>query len=169
MTAIVLGARPLPAADRAIHGTLWWLCLFAAPAVLVALELFHPANFTGHPGMYHYLSHAEHHDAQSRALDYFGLNWWFALHMIQTPMVGLVAVGLWLMVGSIGRNDGTATMISAWFARAAVFIFLIYYTVLDSIAGIHLGRTIVVLQDMVADGRLSSTQFDGVVLLLDTL
>jgi len=148
---------------------LWWLCLFVAPAVLIALELFHPANFTGHPGMYQYLSHAQQHDAQYRALGYFGPDWWFTLHMIQTPMVGLVAIGLWLMVGSIGSRDGTPAMIAAWLARATVFIFVVYYTILDSIAGINLGRTIVVLQDMAADGRLSPAQFDGVVLLLDTL
>ncbi len=28
------------------------------------------------------------------ALAYFGPHWWFAMRMIQTPMVGLVAVGL---------------------------------------------------------------------------
>lgn len=31
---------------------LWWFCLFVAPAVLIALELFHPAGFTTSPGMY---------------------------------------------------------------------------------------------------------------------
>ena len=35
---------------------LWWLCLLVAPAVLIAIELFHPAGFTAHPGMYQFLS-----------------------------------------------------------------------------------------------------------------
>jgi membrane glycosyltransferase len=42
---------------------LWWVCLLLAPAVPIGLELFHPANFTAHPGMYQYLSQAEPHSA----------------------------------------------------------------------------------------------------------
>ena len=69
---------------------LWWVCLLLAPAVLIGLELFHPANFTNHPGMYQYLSQPEPHSANHHeALDYFGPRWWLVLHMIQTPMVGL--------------------------------------------------------------------------------
>ena len=41
---------------------LWWICLLAAPLVLITIELFHPANFTASPGMYDFLSHAEHYD-----------------------------------------------------------------------------------------------------------
>jgi hypothetical protein len=46
---------------------LWWICLLLAPAVLIALELFHPANFTAQPGMYQYLSQAEPHAADHQA------------------------------------------------------------------------------------------------------
>ena len=60
--------------------------------------------------------------------------------MIQTPMVGLVAVGLLLMVDGIGDEDGTAAAAAAWLARAAIFIMLIYFTVLDAIGGIGLGQ-----------------------------
>ncbi|MEK7992484.1 MAG: hypothetical protein AAB403_01645, partial [Planctomycetota bacterium] len=42
--------------DRAVKQILWWLCLFVAPAVLVAIELFHPSGFTAQPGMYAFLS-----------------------------------------------------------------------------------------------------------------
>ena len=51
---------------------LWWLCLVVAPAVLVGIELFHPAGFTmtaGHPhnpGMYEYLSIPEPYDPHSK-------------------------------------------------------------------------------------------------------
>jgi len=81
---------------------LWWLCLLVAPLVLIGLELFHPASFTAHPGMYQFLSHylGPGHDA----LGYFGPTWWFVLHMIQTPTVGLVAVGLWLMVDDVALS-----------------------------------------------------------------
>ena len=42
--------------NEAVEKVLWWICLLAAPLVLVAIELFHPAGFTAHPGMYQYLS-----------------------------------------------------------------------------------------------------------------
>jgi len=44
-------------------------------------------------------------------------------------------------------------MLCAWLARAAIFVFLIYFTVLDAIGGIGLGRTILVVQGLVADGK----------------
>ena len=47
-----------------------------------------------------------HGQPQFWALAYFGPHWWLVLHMIQTPMVGLVAVGLWLMVEGIDDDDG---------------------------------------------------------------
>ena len=71
--------------DGVIRRVLFVVCLMLAPAILLAIELFHPANFTAHPGMYQFLSHAEHGGAQFKALAYFGPDWWFTLHMIQTP------------------------------------------------------------------------------------
>ena len=147
---------------------LWWLCLFIAPAVLITIELFHPSGFTTSPGMYQFLSQSEPGHEHS-ALAYFGPRWWFTLHMIQTPMVGLVAVGLWLMVDGIGAADGIEARVAAWLARAAIFVFAIYFTILDAIGGIGLGRTILVVQGLVASGKLTPAQFDGVVLLLNTL
>jgi hypothetical protein len=159
----------IEAADSALKRALWWICLLVAPAILVGLELFHPAGFTASPGMYEFLSHAEHHEPQYMALGYFGPNWWLTLHMIQTPLVGLVAVGLWMTVAPVSRADGTPAMICAWLARVAIFVMAIYFTVLDGIGGISLGRTIVVVQRLIADGKLSPAQLEGVVLLLNTM
>lgn len=161
--------QPVDATDSAIKRGLWWICLVAAPAVLVALELFHPANFTASPGMYEFLSHAEHHEPQFKALGYFGPNWWFHLHMVQTPLVGLVAIGLWLTVAPIGAADGGAALACAWLARLSIFVFVVYYTVLDAVAGIGLGRYITTTQTLAADGKLSPAQLEGVVLLLNTV
>src|SRR5689334_22388445 len=147
------------AVDRGIKRVLWWLCLLVAPAVLIALELFHPANFTASPGMFEFLSH-EHHEPQFKALAYFGPDWWFHLHMVQTPLVGLVAIGLWLLVGPVSPADGALAMACAWLARAAIFVMAVYFTVLDGIGGISLGRTIVVVQGLVANGKLSPAQLD---------
>lgn len=144
---------------------LWWICLLVAPVVLITIELFHPANFTKSPGMYQFLSHAEHYDPTYQALGYFGPEWWFALHMTQTPMVGLVAVGLWLMIDDVGGDDGRAAMVCAWLARVAIFIFAVYFTVLDAIGGIGLGRTIVVVEGL----KLDPPQLDAIVALLNTM
>ena len=149
---------------------LWWVCLLLAPAVLIGLELFHPANFTAHPGMYQYLSQAEPHSANHHeALDYFGPRWWVVLHMVQTPMVGLVAVGLLLMVDGIGDEDGAPAVAAAWLARAAIFVMVIYFTVLDAIGGIGLGRSILAIQSLAAAGKLTPQQVEGAAMLLNTL
>jgi hypothetical protein len=156
-------------ADRFMERVLWWLCLAVAPAVLIVLELFHPANFTSDPGMYAYLSHAEHDSPGHHALDYFGPRWWFLLHMIQTPMVVLVAIGLWRLLAPVGSADGPAAIVAAWLARLAIFAFLVFYTVLDAVGGIGLGRSIVVLQGMVADGTLEPAQAAGAIALLNRM
>lgn len=169
MAASVSGAVPVAAADRIMANLLWWLCLIVAPAILIGLELFHPANFTADPGMYAYLSQSEHHESRFRALDYFGPHWWFVLHAVQTPMVCLVSIGLWQLLRPVGAADGIAAMVAAWLARLAVFVFLVCYTVLDAVGGIGLGRSIVVLQGLLADGKLAPAQLDGAVLLLNTM
>jgi hypothetical protein len=157
--------------NATIKKGLWWICLVVAPLVLIAIELFHPAGFTQNPGMYQYLSQPEPHSPQHNALNYFGPQWWFVMHMIQTPMVGLVAVGLWLLVSDIDAVDGQPALIAAWAGRAATFVFLIYYTVLDAIGGIGLGRTIQITERLAAapadQPHLTPDQLDGVVLVLN--
>ncbi len=161
--------QAIETADSAIKRVLWWVCLLVAPAVLIALELFHPSGFTHTPGMYEYLSQAHGHDPQYMALGYFGPHWWLTLHMIQTPLVGLVAIGLWMTVAPVTPADGTPAMVCAWLARVAVFVMAVYFTVLDGIGGIGLGRTIIVVQGLVADGKLNPAQLEGAVVLLNTM
>ena len=93
---------------------LWWLCLFVAPLVLVSIELFHPAGFTHTPGMWSYLSEPQPYSPTHRALGYAGPQWWFTLHFIQTPLAGLVAIGLMLMVKDLPRESGLAVAVLAW-------------------------------------------------------
>jgi hypothetical protein len=154
--------------NEVVKKLLWWLCLVAAPLVLIALELFHPASFTHHPGMYQYLSKSEPYDPQFKTLAYSGPGWWFTLHMIQTPMIGLVAVGLWLLVGGINHVDGAVAFAVAWLSRVATFVFLIYYTALDSIGGSGLARTILNTESLAINGHLTQEQVDGIALLLNT-
>jgi hypothetical protein len=162
-------SAPIQPADRFMSRALWWLSLVVAPAVLIALELFHPANFTKDPGMYAYLSQPEQHSSDHYALGYFGPDWWFVLHMIQTPMVCLVAIGLWRLLAPVGAADGPLAMAAAWLARVSVFAFLVFYTILDAIGGIGLGRSIVVLKGWIADGTLKKEQADGAIALLNRM
>lgn len=149
--------------DESMKKALWWLCLFLAPAVLISIELFHPAGFTKDPGMYEYLSKPQPYDPQYEALGYFGPAWWFKLHMIQTPMVALVAVGLWLMVGGVVSREDPTAAIAAWLSRISVFVFLIYYTALDAVGGFGLARSIHWSQSL----DLSPEQLQGVTRVLN--
>ncbi|MGP0001633.1 MAG: hypothetical protein ACLPKW_28385 [Acetobacteraceae bacterium] len=155
--------------DSAVRSALWWVCLLLAPLGLIAVELFHPAGFTAHPGMYQFLSQPEAYQAQFQALGYFGPMWWFTLHMIQTPLVALVVVGLWLMLAEVTDTDSGYARAAAWLARAAILVFAIYYTVLDAIGGIGLGRTIMTTEAMAASGQLNPQQLAGVIQLLNTM
>jgi hypothetical protein len=152
---------------RQFQQILWWICLFAAPLVLVGIELFHPAGFTKVPGMYQYLSKPEPYNSTYKALDYFGPHWWFTLHMIQTPLVALVAVGLWILAGLTTASEKALTVLFAWLSRLATFIFLIYYTALDSTGGSGLGRTILNTQSLARQGQLTPDQVNGVITVLN--
>lgn len=151
---------------------LWWLCLAVAPAILCLIELYHPAGFTTDPGMFEYLSKPQPHTAEHHALAYFGPQWWFTLHMIQTPMIGLVAIGLWLMVDNKNVWAGIWSSTVAWVSRIATFVFAVYYTALDAIGGIGLGRTIQITKSFAGappgDEHLTPDQLDGVILVLNT-
>ena len=153
--------------NNTLRKALWWLCLLVAPGVLIIIELFHPAGFTQNPGMYEYLHKPEPYNPQFSALGYFGPQWWFTLHMIQTPMVGLVAVGLWLLAGKVGSSEGLAATIFAWLSRVATFLFLIYYTALDSIGGIGLGKSIEITEQLAREGKLTPEQVMGVAQVLN--
>jgi hypothetical protein len=147
---------------------LWWVCLVAAPAVLIGLELFHPAHFTASPGMFAFLSKPQVYDAHYVAFGYAGPSWWFTLHFIQTPVVALVAVGLWLLAGRVDDADGTIPSTLAWLSRAATLTFLVYYTALDSIGGTGLARLLLNTNALAEAGRLTPAQVEGVALVLNT-
>lgn len=148
--------------DQVIWSILWWMCLLVAPAVLVGIELYHPAGFTNNPGMYEYVSQPQPYDPAFKALAYPGPWWWFTMHMVQTPMVVLVGIGLLMILAPVSSGDGTPAAALAWLGRLAILVFLIYYTALDSIGGFGLARSIEITEQMAASGRLSAEQVDGV-------
>ena len=153
--------------NKTIWKALWWICLVVAPVVLICIELFHPAGFTVHPKMYEYVSVPQPYDPHFFSLGYSGPEWWFTLHMIQTPMVGLVAIGLWLLASRIDDADGPAALALAWLGRAATFVFVIYYTALDSIGGFGVARSIINTKAMEKAGDLTADQVKGVAAVID--
>ncbi len=56
----------------------------------------------------------------------------------------------------------------AWLARIATFVFVIYYTALDSIGGFGVARTIINTKTMEASGKLTADQVKGVAAVIDT-
>lgn len=164
-TAATTKSRRSP--DQIVWGTLWWICLLLAPLVLIGIELFHPAGFTQDPGMYQYLSTSQPYDPAFNALAYPGPWWWFTLHMVQTPMVVLVGIGLLLVLGKVTSADGTPTAVLAWLARLSILVFMVYYTALDSIGGFGLARSILLTEQMAASGQLTGEQVDGVIQILN--
>ena len=136
----------------------WILGAIVGPLILALIELFHPAGFTVDPGMFAYLSEPHQHTAEHHALDYFGPDWWFWLHMIQTPTVVLITIALALTAAAVTAGADLPAQLASWIARIALYVFAVYYTVLDAIGGIGLGRTIELAQHMMHD---TSYQYAG--------
>jgi hypothetical protein len=96
------------------------IVVLVPPLALGVLELAHPAS----------------------AFD-TSASWWTTLHLIQMPLFGLMAfAGFWL----VSRDD-----VERW-ARPLVGvcmgIFVVYYTALDSVAGVALGRLLGYMQSL---------------------
>jgi hypothetical protein len=145
------------------------LSLVVAPLLLATIELFHPAHFTLDPGMTSFLSQPQPHDPYFNAITYFGPQWWYFLHMLQTPLVVVVAFGLLHLTDSFGRDAKARFIPLAWVSRIATVVFMTYYTVLDSIGGIALGRELVILNEMLASNAITASDAAAIRNFLDRL
>ena len=153
--------------DAALRSALWWVCLLLAPLGLIAVELFHPAGFTAHPGMYQFLSSPKRISRNSRRWDFGPV----VVHAAHDPDAagGSVVIGLWLILADVRMPTASTPGPRHGSPRAAILVFAIYYTVLDAIGGIGLGRTIITAEAMAASGQLDQQQLDGVILLLNAM
>ena len=149
--------------------TLAVLGLVVAPVLLAGIELFHPAHFTLNPGMTSFLSQPQPHDPYFNAITYFGPEWWYLLHMLQTPLVVVVAFGLLHLTDTFGRNATARYMPLAWISRIATVVFMTFYTVLDGIGGIALGRELVILNDLLASNTITASDAETIRYFLDRL
>jgi hypothetical protein len=150
-----------------LHRSLAVLSLVVAPLILAAIELFHPAHFTADPGMSAFLSHPQSGDPHFNAITYFGPEWWFLMHMIQTPLVVVVSFGLLYLTDSFGGAGKSRFVLWAWTSRVTTVVFMTYYTVLDAIGGIGLGRQLSVINEKYGTGVFSNEQADTIRVFLD--
>jgi hypothetical protein len=96
------------------HKSLWSrLVLLATPLALAVLEVFHP-------------------DAGDAAEAIDQADWFFWFHMIQLPLVGLMALALHLLTEDL---EGTAVTVSRW----GTGVFAIFFSAYDAAAGIATG------------------------------
>lgn len=151
------------------HRVLAIVSLVVAPLLLAAIELFHPAQFTQNPGMTAYLSTPQPGDPHYNAISYFGPEWWFVLHMLQTPLVVVVSFGLLLATDTFGSAAGPRYLPLAWMSRIATVVFMTYYTVLDSIGGIGLGRELIVLKELTDSGAVGTPDAETIRFFLDRI
>jgi hypothetical protein len=143
--------------------------LVVAPLMLAAIELFHPAHFTLEPGMSSFLSNPQAADPYFNAIIYFGPDWWFLMHMVQTPLVVVVSFGLLLLTDTFAHDAQARFLPFAWVSRVATVVFMTYYTVLDGIGGIALGRELLVLNQMYDSGALSGPDAETIRVFLDRM
>ncbi|MCZ8516959.1 hypothetical protein O9H85_32305 [Paenibacillus filicis] len=101
------------------------MIIIGAPLLLGGLDLWHPESVV----------FGEMLVSPAKA------DWWLKLHLMQLPLFGLLAASLYFVTDPI---SGILKGIS----RVALWLFIIFYTALDSIAGIATGIIIHRLQIM---------------------
>jgi hypothetical protein len=92
------------------------IVLLGGPLLLGILEVWHPASvvfgdMVTSPEM---------------------AEWWLTLHIIQLPLFGLLAAAMYFILDGVQNVFATISRIALWF-------FIVFYTALDSIAGIATG------------------------------
>ncbi len=109
---------------------LTFLCIVIAPLVLVSMELFHPSGYSS--AVYeNLLPHR---------------TWWIILHVAQPLFFSLTGLGAIILTWN---KPGIVSTIS----KISLFLFIVYYTVYDSVAGIGTGILIDVIKDLPQDQK----------------
>jgi hypothetical protein len=97
-----------------MHHSLWSrLVLLGTPLALAVLEFFHP-------------------DASDAAEAVDQGDWFFWFHMIQLPLIGLMALAVYLLTEDL---EGRAVTVSRW----ATGVFAVFFSAYDAAAGIATG------------------------------
>jgi hypothetical protein len=127
--------RSSPAASRGLRR----LLLFGTPAALGALLAFHPVS--------------DDPDAIAWLAPQVG--WWLTLHVLQLPLFGLMALAVLRLLDGLDDPAVRASRVGAW-------LFLVFYTAFDSLAGIAQGLVVAN-----AAGRDAAYQAGALALLND--
>jgi hypothetical protein len=107
-----------------------FICLVIAPLTLVSMELFHPSGY----------SKAIYENLLPHRL------WWIILHIVQPLFFSLTGLGGIILSWN---RPGIISTIS----KVSFFLFIVYYTVYDSVAGIGTGVLIDVVKDLPDDQK----------------
>jgi hypothetical protein len=103
------------------------LVLLGAPLALAVLEIFHP-------------NPADASEAVAEG------DWFFWFHMIQLPLVGLIALAVFMLTEGL---EGSLARTSRW----ATAVFAVFFSAYDAAAGIATGFALMKAQDLPADGQ----------------
>ncbi|GAB3713758.1 hypothetical protein [Nocardiopsis oceani] len=104
------------------------LALVLGPALLTVTALIHPTGTD--------LVHMATHQPQL----------WLTVHVIQLPLFGLVAVSLFLLARSGSGWARAVNLVGLW-------LFVVFHTAMDTLAGIASGLLALRSQDLPADER----------------
>jgi hypothetical protein len=109
------------------HKLLRRLVLLGTPLALALWEIFHPQ-----PG------------GVAESVEQGGWFMWF--HMIQVPLIGLIALAVYLLTDGL---EGRAVSVSRW----AIGVFAVFFSAYDAAAGIATGYALRSAQGLSAEGQ----------------
>jgi hypothetical protein len=118
----------MPEPAWALPTTLRRVLLLGSPLTLAVYEVFHPQP-----------------DENVQAL-MDASTWFMVFHLIQLPLVLLVALSVILLADSFGRA-------SAWTTRAGIGLFLVFFSAYDTLAGVATGYAMRKARDLPAAGQ----------------
>ena len=127
MTVHDAGRVVLIDVTAADHTLLRRLVLLGTPLALALWEIFHPQ-----PG------------GVADTVEQGGWFMWF--HMIQVPLIGLIALTVYLLTQGL---DGRAVGVSRW----AIGVFAVFFSAYDAAAGIATGYALRAAQELSAEGQ----------------
>ena len=120
-----MSATPTEGIGAASRGWLARLVILGAPLALGLVEVFHfeslPFDAEGELGPF----------TRYRTIAPV-VEQWLVVHLLQAPLIALVGLAVYLMVRGLSNFPGTV-------ARVCMVVFVVAYTVLDSVAGIAVG------------------------------
>ena len=138
-----MSTTPTVGAVAASRGWLARLVILGAPLALGLVEVFHfeslPFDSEGELGPF----------TRYRTIAPV-VEQWLVVHLLQAPLIALVGLAVYLMVRGLSDFPGSV-------ARVCMVVFVVAYTVLDSVAGIAVGVLVANARDL-SPGQLPAVE-----------